>query len=145
MAEQRLHSALAPVDILTRLELEQVQRKGMEEFFHQEYLGVDYKEYNDNAQGATTYAFPGPDSGYAWSLKLISAVMATGTFAAYLGDNTNTAPIAYSASGANPVFTFTSNVVVVKDNRVITLVASVALGAVKLLAKQVPAEMVAKL
>jgi hypothetical protein len=233
VAEQRLHSALAPVDILTRLEMEQVLHKGMENFFHQEYLGVSYKEFNGNADGATSVQIPGPDSGYAWALKLLSATLtggatpapsqpavpastvaqqnvnsypvqvvisggtatstsvngivvgagdgtfvvpaygsisvtysvaptwvwsaATGstlapTVAAFMGENSTTAPIGSGAgilAGGiySAIVTFTSNVVVMSDQRVITLVAdsSSAIAAYKLTAKQVPAEMVGKL
>lgn len=152
MAEQRLHSALAPVDILTRLEMEQIQRKSMDDFFHQQALGVSYKEYNDNADGVAQYSVNGPDSGYAWSLKIVSAVLsAAGDLAIFLGDNTLTAPVGGGSSvlmgNLNVVtVTFTSNVVIVQDQRPITLLAHTGtIGAVKIIAKQVPAEMVAKL
>lgn len=152
MAEQRLHSALAPIDILTRLEMEQVQRKGMEAFFHQEALGVSYKEYNDNADGVAKFSIDGPDSGYAWSLKLVSFVTAAADdVAIFLGDNTNTAPIGGTTTAKiggifAGVVTFTSNVVIVQDNRVITLLADTStISAVKVIAKQVPGEMVVKL
>ena len=154
MGEQRLHSALAPIDVLTRLELEQVQHKHLEEFFHQEYLGVSYQEYNNNAlqQGVTQFLVPGPDSGYTWSLKLVSVTLsAAGTLAIFLGDNVNSAPIGGGASvimgGLNVVNdTFTSNTVIVQDQRAITLLAAGGnIGAIKVIAKQVPSEMVAKL
>jgi len=153
MTVQRLHSALAPVDILTRLEMEEIQHKGLENFFHQEYLGVSYKEYNDNGAGATQFSLAvAPDSGYAWSLKMVSVVLsAAGNVAVFLGDNINTAPIGGGASvtmGGLNVFntTFTSNVVVMSDQRAITLLAATGtIGAVKVIAKQVPAEMVGKL
>lgn len=131
MAEQRLHSALAPIDVLTRLEMETVLHKGMENFFHQEYLGVSYREFNDNANNVSQYAVDvSPDSGYAWSLKMVSAILsAAGSLAAFLGDNTLTAPIGGGATavmgGLNVVnITFTSNVVVMSDQRAITLLAS---------------------
>lgn len=151
MAEQRLHSALAPIDILTRLEMEQVQRKGMEAFFHQEALGVSYKEINGNAQGQASVTIDGPDSGYAWSLKLVSAVLSSSTdvLGIYLGDSTNTAPIgsvpANTLGSTFPaITTFTSNVVIVQDQRSITLL-SAAINAYKIIVKQVPGEMVVKL
>ncbi len=150
--EQRLHSALAPVDILTRLEMEQVFHKGMENFFHQEYLGVSYKEFNGNADGASSVQIAGPDSGYAWSLKMISAVLAAADdLGIWLGENTTTAPIGGGATvkmGGQFVVnvTFTSNVVVISDQRLVTLAADTStIGAYKLIAKQVPAEMVGKL
>lgn len=148
-----MHSALAPIDILTRVELEEVQHKGLENFFHQEYLGVSYREYNDNGGGVAQYTVDvSPDSGYAWSLKMVSVVLsAAGNVAVFLGDNINSAPIGGGASvamGGLNVFntTFTSNVVVMSDQRAITLLAATGvMGAIKLLAKQVPAEMVGKL
>lgn len=152
MGEQRLHSALAPIDVLTRLEMEQIQRKSLDDFFHQEYLGVSYKEYNDNGGGLAQYGISGPDSGYAWSLKLVSVVLsAAGNLAVFLGDNTQTAPVAGGPSvvmgGLNVAnITFTSNSVIVQDNRSLTLLAVTGtIGAIKIIAKQVPAEMVAKL
>lgn len=233
MAEQRLHSALAPVDILTRLELEEVMHKGMQTFFQQEQIGVSYKEYNGSADGANSVQIPGPDSGYAWALKLVAAILTGGaagpvpsqpavpastvaaqnvnaypvqvvisggtatvtsvngivvgagdgtftvpaygsiavtysvaptwvwsnasgtaapTVALFMGENATTAPIDQGpgilAGGLYSVaFTFTSNVVVMSDQRVVTLQgdASSNIGAYKLIAKQVPAEMVGKL
>lgn len=153
--EQRLHSALAPVDILTRLEMEQIQRKGMEAYFHQEALGVSYMEKNGNGDNATTVTIPGPDSGYSWSLKLVSAVMPAGTggtdeIGIYLGESASSAPVGGGSAVsrgqlATVITTFTSNVVVVQDGRSVTLLGTSGIGAWKLIAKQVPSEMVAKL
>lgn len=152
MAEQRLHSALAPVDILTRLEMEQIQRKSMDEFFHQQALGVSYIERNGAESAAASVTIPGPDSGYAWSLKLVSVRLdAAGDAGIYLGDTTRTAavgggPTVLTDNKNLVVATFTSNVVVVKDGRNITIGAHTGnILQWKVIAKQVPAEMVAKL
>jgi hypothetical protein len=152
MGEQRLHSALAPIDVLTRLDLEQAQRKNLDEFFHEKFIGVSYQEYNTNGQGASQVSIPGPDGGYTWSLKLVSVVLsAAGNLAIFLGDNITSAPVGGGASitmgGLNVVTsTFSSNVVLVQDQRPITLLAVTGtIQQVKVIAKQVPSEMVGKL
>lgn len=153
MTVQRLHSSLAPVDLLTRLEMEEITHKGMSDFVQQLYRGVDWIEWNGDAGGATTFTIPfGPDSGYAWSLKLISVVLAgTGNVSVFLGENTNFAPIAGGAATemANSTYvyleTYGSNCAVFKDSKLITLTADADMSSIKILAKQVPAEMIGKL
>lgn len=153
MGEQRLHSALAPIDILTRMDLEQAQRKNLDAYWYELYRGVSYQEYNTVVQPAgLTAQLPGPDSGYTWSLKMLSAVLsAAGNLAVFLGDNTNTAPVGGGASvtmgGLNVVnVQFGSNCTIVQDQRVITLLAVTGnIQQVKLIYKQVPSEMVGKL
>src|SRR3984957_7924549 len=226
--KQHLHSHLAPIDVLTRVELEETMTSKMDTYIRDLYRGVSYHEENGNGDGALKIAIQGPESGYAWSVKIVSAQMTAiagtvpsqpavpastvaqqntnnfpvtvvisggtatstsvngvvvgggdGTFvvpafgsisvtysvaptwlwtgvaspdtlAVFLGDNLITAPIA--AVPATPAFasfysvqTFTSNVVVLKDSRTITLASSNGIFAYKLISKMVPAEMVAKL
>jgi len=225
--KQRLHTNLAPIDLLTRIELEETLSTKMDSYIRDLYRGVSYHEENGNGDGAKTIAVQGPESGYAWSVKIVAAQLTSfagaisqpavpastvpvqnpnnfpvtvvisggtatstsvngvvvgagdGTFvvpaygsisvtysvaptwlwtgvaspdtlAVFLGDNLITAPIA--AVPATPAFasfysvqTFTSNVVVLKDSRTITLASSNGIFAYKLISKMVPAEMVAKL
>lgn len=162
MGEQRLHHALAPIDLLTRLELEQTLDSRFDAFTRDFYRGKFFTEENGNAQGTATVTIPGPDSGYAWSIKTIS-INVLGTAQAlvvvWLGDNTLTAPIgvqttagfAFSTANTNnAIFTFTSNVIIVKDQRPITVAAFLAgsaaqIGQWKVIAQQVPTEMEGKL
>jgi hypothetical protein len=149
MTQQRLHSALAPIDILTRLEMEEVLTKGLDQAERTRVRGVDYMEVNGNAANATSVTIQGPIQGYAWSLKIASVVLsAAGVFNVYLGDNQNTAPVgSVTLAAAGPaIVTWTSNIVIVRDSRYITLASSVAgIGAWKILSKQVPNEMIGKL
>lgn len=149
MTLQRLHSALAPLDVLTRLELEAELSKGAELAERARVRGIDYMEFNGNGQGAATVSIQGPESGYAWSLKIVSAVVSQAcTFLLYMGDNTITAPIGkVQTSGADvAIVTFTSNIAIVRDARYLTLTVSAGgIAAYKLIAKQVPDEMVGKL
>lgn len=151
MPEQRLHSALAPIDVLTRLEMEQVLHKGLDTAVRMHYLGVDYKEVNGNGDGAPIVSIPGPESGYAWSLKIASVTtLAADIFTLYLGENTIFPPIGNTPTiacvgGFCGIITFTSNIAVVKDGRAITLVTANGVQEYKIIAKQVPAEMVGKL
>ena len=149
MTTQRLHSALAPLDVLTRVELEESLHKGFEAAERARVRGIDYMEVNGNGNGATTVTIPGPDSGYSWSVKIISVVISAGaTVSAYLGENTLSAPIGQAvltAAGA-AIFTYTSNIVIVRDTRSVTLSTSAGgINAWKLLVKQVPGEMIGKL
>jgi hypothetical protein len=151
MPEQRLHSALAPIDVLTRLEMEEVTHKELSNAVRMHYLGVDYKEVNGNGDGAAIVAIPGPESGYAWSLKIASiTTLAADIFSLYLGENTIFPPIGNTPTiacvgGFCGVVTFTSNIAVVKDGRSITLATVNGIQQYKILVKQVPAEMVGKL
>lgn len=150
MTTQRLHAALAPLDVLTRIELEESLSKGFEQAERARVRGIDYMEVNTNGSNASTVALNGPESGYAWSLKLISAVLsAAATLSIYLGEAPQaTAPIGVvtlSAAGA-AIVTYTSNIIIVRDARAITLVSSAGgIGAIKLIARQVPDEMIGKL
>lgn len=150
MTTQRLHAGLAPIDVLTRIELEESLSKGFEQAERARVRGIDYMEVNTNGNNAATLALNGPESGYAWSLKLISAVLsAAATLSVYLGEAPQaTAPIGVvTLSGAGAaIVTYTSNIIIVRDARQITLVSSAGgIGAVKLIARQVPDEMIGKL
>jgi len=144
-----MHSALAPIDVLTRVELEESLHKSIEAAERSRVRGIDYMEQNGNGDGVATVQIPGPESGYAWSVKVISFVVsAPATVNVYISESTTTAPVgtAILAAAGPAIFTFTSNIVVVRDGRVITLTTSAGgITAWKVLAKQVPNEMVGKL
>jgi hypothetical protein len=82
MAEQRLHSALAPIDVLTRLELEEVTHKELSNAVRARYIGVDSVRFPDLVVTATaanvflgtggTMDPPiGPAEGDVWMVRRI--------------------------------------------------------------------------
>jgi hypothetical protein len=153
MTQQRLHAAMAPIDVLTRMELEETLTKHNDMLVRDIFRGVGYHETNGNGDSAAIVTVQGPESGYAWSIKIVSAqlTLTSDVLTVFLGDNTNSAPIATitPVTGLGGLFfsigTFTSNTVVLKDARSITLASNSGILAYKIIAKQVPAEMVAKL
>lgn len=152
MTQQRLHSSMAPIDVLTREELEATLDKTYDGFVRDLYRGVGYRELNGDGDGAPIVIIPGPESGYAWSLKIASVTtIAADVFSVFLGENiTVSAPVGNTPTvacvgGFAGIITYTSNIVVVKDGRSITLATVNGIQEYKILAKQVPAEMVAKL
>jgi hypothetical protein len=153
IVKQRLHSSLGELDVLTRLELEESLSKNSDKAVRDLYRGVDYVEWNGNGGGATTFTIPEtPDSGYTWSLRLISVtLLAVGNVAVYLGDNiTSSSCIGGGPTGiknVDNVFIFyaSTNQIVYKDGRSLTIGATQGIDRIKILAKQVPSEMVGKL
>lgn len=90
MAEQRLHSALAPIDLLTREELEESMHKGMDRMLRDRYRGLDLVEIVpvfaqgnggtlNLASNSLTDAYCGPEQGDIW--MLIRAVVTSSAFA----------------------------------------------------------------
>jgi hypothetical protein len=164
MGEQRLHHALAPIDLLTRLELEQTLDTRFDAFTRDFYRGKSFIEINGNGNGVLTQiTIPGPDSGYSWSLRMLSVNIA-GTAQAFVvacaGDTiTTSAAFASGLTGGfafpslnynGVIFPFSSNQVIIKDQRSVTIAAALAgSGAIitnyKLIAQQVPTEMEGKL
>jgi hypothetical protein len=79
MGEQRLHSALAPVDILTRLEHEAVMHKALDEAVRSRYWGVESQRFPRamvTATGATVNLFSteaptGPEQGDFWEVRRV--------------------------------------------------------------------------
>lgn len=149
MTQQRLHSALAPLDVLTRIELEESLTQGFEQAERARIRGIDYMEVNGNGNAAANVTVPGADSGYAWSLKIVSFVCSAACTAnVYMGENANSAPIGTIVlTGAGPaIFTYTSNIAIVRDARAVFLTVSAGgINAWKVIAKQVPNEMIGKL
>jgi hypothetical protein len=70
-----MHSALAPIDVLTRAELDSTLTHRFDAFIRDWYRGEDYIEINGTQPaGSGDALLPGPESGFAWSLKLASAI-----------------------------------------------------------------------
>ena len=161
MPEQRMHSALAPIDVLTRAELDATLTNRFSSFIRDWYRGEDYLSFVGNGSGINPFVIPyTADSGYAWSIKMVSGVLTgqTGsvTVIVSVGDINGTGiPIARVAAGGGGtgdsafVAPFSSNQVVLKSQESIninlfgTTPGTVALY--RLQVKQVPAEMIGKL
>ena len=141
---------IGDVDMLTSQELHDSLGHHFSAFVREAARGVDYLGFFASPNAGTVQV-PGPDSGYVWSLKLVSAQLsAAGALSVYPGENNAVAPYGASLStvnGANNevVMTFTSNVVVIKDQRSLFLASGVNILSYRILVKQVPAEMQAKL
>ena len=79
MAEQRLHSALAPVDVLTRLEHETVMRKELSDAVKARYFGIESQRFPRAMVTATgtsvnlfsTEAPTGPEQGDFWQVRRV--------------------------------------------------------------------------
>lgn len=79
MGEQRLHSALAPVDILTRLEHEAVMHKALNEAVRQRYWGIESQRFPRamvTATATTVNLFSneaptGPEQGDFWEVRRV--------------------------------------------------------------------------
>ena len=143
---------LGMIDMLTDKELRESLGHHFSAEIREWYRGVDYLGFAGQGNGTGTFSIPGPDSGYCWSIKLVSAQLsAAGTLSVYPGDSNTVPPFGSSATVANGAnfeafITFTSNVVVLKDQRNITLFSGAGnILAYRLLVKQVPNEMQGKL
>lgn len=109
MGEQRLHSALAPVDILTRLEHEQVMHKAFDDALRARYRGIDAQRFPRvlaTASGTTLNLFAspnempcGPGQGDFWVVRRIivkSSVLAdTAKYQLYRGSSPSDVTSAY--------------------------------------------------
>ena len=142
---------LGNVDMLTASELREELGHRFSTFIREWYRGEDYLSFF-GTPNTTTVTIPGPDSGYVWSLKLAAAQLsAAGALSVYPGEVTTVAPLGIASSvvngGNNEAFiTWTSNVVVLKDQRSLTLFAgSQTILSYRVNVKQVPAEMQGKL
>lgn len=142
---------IGEVDLLTAKEMREAMGHQFSMFTRDFYRGVDYLGFAGVAN-ASTVTIGGPDSGYIWSVKLVSAQLSVaGTLSLYPGDATNVAPFATipgvtNGTNIEAVGTFTSNAVLLKDQRNMTLFFSA--GTIlnwRIQVKQVPAEMQAKL
>src|ERR1700733_6769692 len=85
MPEQRLHSALAPIDVLTRIELDESLHKGLDAAVRARYVGIDSARFpvttalgtggtvNLGALG-TSDGYVGPEQGDVWMLRRVIVV-----------------------------------------------------------------------
>ena len=151
MAKQDM-GPLGVIDLLTDKELRESMGHQFSHMVRDFYRGVDYLGFAGQGQGTSIVNVQGPASGYAWSLKLAAVQLSTsGALSVYPDERVNVAPLGTAISVANggtneAVITWTSNVVVVKDQRIITFLSNAAtILSWRLMVKQVPTEMQAKL
>jgi hypothetical protein len=143
---------LGVIDLLTDKELRESMGHNIDHMIRDWLRGIDYMGFAGTGNGTGTLTIPGPNSGYAWSVKLASAQLSSqGVLSVYPADSPNVAPIGTVTSIANgtnndAVIRWGSNQAVVKDQRNFTFYSSqgVILN-YRLLVKQVPAEMQGKL
>jgi len=110
MPEQRLHSALAPIDILTRIEMEEVLHKGLNDAVRARYIGVDSVRFPDVVVTATaTTVFLGtggtmdppigPAEGDIWMVRRVivksSSLTDVGKYLLYRGSTPSDIATAY--------------------------------------------------
>lgn len=117
------------------------------------YRSVSYLMFTENGDAASTaLTFDGPASGYAWAVKMLGAKTSQAAeVSVYLGESTASPPVAAETSapgadGNEVIFTWTGNVLVLADQRVITVACREGtLACARLHVKQVPAERAAQL
>lgn len=112
MAEQRLHSAMAPLDVLTRVELEAELNKQTNDFVRQRYLGVEGQRFptlTAAGNGATVNlgaintsdGFNGPEQGDVWMLRRVivtsSAFLDTAKYILFRGSTPSDAQNSYTS------------------------------------------------
>jgi hypothetical protein len=81
MAQQRLHSALAPIDILTREEMEEIQSAGLDAAIRERYRGIDTARFPKATTRATATSVnlfsdsneapSGPEQGDVWMIRRV--------------------------------------------------------------------------
>jgi hypothetical protein len=140
MGQQRLHAALAPIDVLTRLELEEVTHKALDNAVRMRYIGVDSVRFPDLVVTATaanvflgtggTMDPPiGPAEGDVWMVRRVivksSVLTDTAKYVLYRGSTPSDIANAYGprnvldagVGGATPGFSV--NVAFYPANRAI--------------------------
>lgn len=142
------------LDLLTKDELKESMGHSLDETIVKWYRGVDYLSFINlvNAPAIGPFSIPQTaESGYAWSVKLVSFQLSGGSTIAslYVGSTNLTPPVATVAPNTlnEAVFSFSSNQLVIKDGQALTINAG---GSVQVLGwhlrvKQVPVEMQGKL
>lgn len=141
------------LDMLTKSELQEAMGHHFDHAVRDLYRGVDYLMFQGQANNSTLFTIPNvPEAGYSWSVKLIgitSGGLSAGQFAVYLGENANTAPVGIgTGNGSVPntaIATWSSEQLVIKDGRSLTIAAGAAITNYVLTVKQVPTEMQGKL
>jgi len=139
------------VDLLTAKEVREGMGHAISHEIREWLRGIDYLGFAGAGNGTNTITLPAsPLSGYSWNYKLVSAQLAgAGVLSIYPGDSGGIAPIGVVTGVANGtaidcVYTWSSNQVVLKDQRNLTLVASAVILNWRLMVQQVPTEMQGK-
>jgi hypothetical protein len=110
MSQQRLHSQLAPIDLLTRLEMEEVLHKEFDAAIRERYRGIEIQRipFFPITAGATTVQLftsndqtPwGPEQGDVWLLRRLivksSVLTDTAKYQTYRGSTPSDLANAYS-------------------------------------------------
>ena len=150
MAKQEL-GPLGSVDLLTNSELKESLGHSMSHQIRETLRGIDYMGTAGPGNGTGLITVPCADSGYAWSVRLVSAQLAAaGTLSIYPGDTNTVAPVGNVVAIPNGtlfecVYLWSNQALVLKDARNLTLFSSVTILNYRILARQVPAEMQGKL
>jgi hypothetical protein len=155
MTTQRLHSNLAPIDILTREELEQSLHQEFDYAQRERVRGVAYIRFIGAGQNPSVgqFTIPGPDMGYVWALKIVSFTLgAAGAFGLYIGDIIAPGHCIFAGNSLaigttnEAVATWTSNIALLNPGENLLVSSNQLLfGTYLLAAVEVPAEMKGKL
>lgn len=150
----------APLELLTKDELSDALGHKFDAFIRDFYRGKSYivRRSPNNGIPSGAVILDGPEAGYAWSVKLVSIqhTGAAGPVSVYAGnvnDIINLPPIGNTTSIVNAntvaeaVLTWSSNMVVIKDETPLSVLPPSGLRVISwlMMAEQVPAEMVGKL
>jgi hypothetical protein len=141
------------LDLLTKSELDESMGHHFDSVIRSWLRGEDYLSFVASGLGLQTINIPGPESGYTWSIKLLSinTNIAGQVVDVYAGSNTGLPPVGEltTSTSDNAVFTWSSNQLVIKDSAGITVTIGGGGGNVingyHLRVKQVPTEMQGKL
>lgn len=144
---------LGQIDFLTDPELRESLGHAISHQVRDWLRGLDFLQFTGIGNGTGLLTLPvAPDSGYTWSVKLISAQLnAAGNLSIYPGDINTIAPIGAVTAISNGAATFDcifrwgSNQCVIKDQRNITIAATATILNWRIMVLQVPTEMQGKL
>lgn len=140
------------LDLLTPGEHRENMEHAFSTHLRELYRGIDYPSFAGIGNGTGTLQISGPESGYAWELRLLSVQLsAVSPISLYPGESITVAPIGTATSQVNgtnneAVIPWASKAVIIKDPRVLTIYAGAAtILNYRITAKVVPAEMIGKL
>jgi hypothetical protein len=143
------------LDFLTNEELKSTMGHSLDATIAKWYRGVDYLSFINLVPAPAIGPFTIPqtaESGYCWSVKLVSFQLSAGAtgVSLYVGSSNSPPPVAVGTVGTNNevVFTFSANQLVMKDSQNLTVQAyggGVQVLGWHLRVKQVPVEMQGKL
>jgi hypothetical protein len=147
---------LGEIDVLTDKELRESLGHHFSAEIKEWYRGVDFLSFAGPANGASSVQIPGPDQGYTWSVKLLSVIgnsSSADTVAVALKDTGTSSIVGVSvptitAQNFPSVFMWSSNQLVIKDGRAITvtgLFGHTTFDSYLLMVEQVPTVMQGKL